>query len=80
MPKIWSSKIKLIQTDDISPLQKTTFHMWMLDNLPLFDGCRINGQLFRAEVFQKLIMKMLLLDSLLSKELLKNYKDLAPVF
>lgn len=48
MPKIWSSKIELIQTDDISSLQKTAFHMWMLDNLPSFDGYRINEQFLRA--------------------------------
>lgn len=36
------SEIKLIQTDDISPLQNTVFHMWILDNL-LFEGSKING-------------------------------------
>lgn len=79
MPKIWSSNIKVIQTDDISSIQKTTFHMWMLDNLQLFDGYRINGQFLGAEVFHKLIIKILLLSSLSSKDR-KNYKDLDPIF
>lgn len=38
MPKIWNGEIKLIQTDDISTLQKATFHMWMLGNLPLSEA------------------------------------------
>lgn len=78
MPKIWSSKIRLIQTDDISSLQKTTFHMWTLDNLLLFDSSRINGQFLRAEVFHKLIMKMFLLSSLSSKELYKKLQRSGP--
>lgn len=38
MPKLWNGEIKLIQTDDISTLQKVTFHMRMLDNLPLSEA------------------------------------------
>lgn len=52
--------------------------MWMLDNLLIFNGCRINGQFLRGEVFYKLIMKMLSLSFLSGKELYKKLQRLGP--
>lgn len=79
MPKIWNVEIKLIQTDDISPLQKISFHMWMLNNIPLSAAPELMDNV-SEDRYSQAYNKMLFLSLYQAHKYTKIYRDPIPYF